>query len=254
MMPVLRNRAAGVSAYAVGWCLAAGAIAAAGQVVSSVDDGVYTTVQATRGTAAYDAACGRCHRADLGGADGPALKDAKFAKDFAGRDLGVLYAKIARSMPRGAPGSLADGVYLDIVAHILEENGFPPGAAELTADRLHEIQVEPGRPKPLPPVGDFSYVEVTGCLTAGPGGAWSLTSAGEPVATVAPGSPDLRTVEAPASTPIGDRTYALPDAFAYAPGRLSGQRVRVRGLLVRTHESQRLTISAIDAVAPACTR
>ena len=68
-------------------------------------------------------------------------------------------------MPRGAPGSLGDNVYLDIVAHLLKENGFAAGSRELTADALDGIRVVPGRPKPPPPIGDFSYVEVVGCLT-----------------------------------------------------------------------------------------
>ena len=142
-----------------------------------------------RGSASYDAACAQCHRADLTGADGPALRAERFAKNFAGKDLKTLYTKIATTMPRGAPGSLGDDVYLDIVAHVLRENGFPPGAGELTADVLSSVRVLPGRAKPPPPVGDFSYVEVVGCLIPGPNDTWVLTSATEPVSVVvAPGS------------------------------------------------------------------
>ena len=48
-------------------------------------------------------------------------------------------------MPRGAPGSLGENVYLDIVAHLLKENGFPAGSHELTADALDGIRVLPGK-------------------------------------------------------------------------------------------------------------
>ena len=155
----------------------------------TVADGVYTEAQAVRGSASYDAACTQCHRADLTGADGPALRAERFARNFAGKDLKTLYTKIATTMPRGAPGSLGDDIYLDIVAHVLRENGFPPGSTELTADVLSSVRVLPGRAKPPPPVGDFSYVEVVGCLVPGPNDTWVLTSATEPASViVAPGS------------------------------------------------------------------
>src|SRR5919112_1382227 len=127
------------------------------ETVKTVADGVYSDEQATRGAASYETACAGCHRADLGGANGPALRGERFARIFAGKDLKTLYTKIATTMPRGAAASLGDAVYLDIVAHILRENGFPAGDAELTAEALSGLQVLPGRPKPPPPVGDFSY-------------------------------------------------------------------------------------------------
>ena len=82
--------------------------------VKSVADGVYSDVQAMRGAAAYDQACGRCHRQDLGGADGPALRDDRFNRVFAGKDLKTLYTRIQTTMPRGAPASMSESAYLDI--------------------------------------------------------------------------------------------------------------------------------------------
>ena len=46
----------------------------------TVADGVYTDAQAARGGRVYAAACAGCHRADLGGGQGPALKDQRFAR------------------------------------------------------------------------------------------------------------------------------------------------------------------------------
>src|SRR5438132_8131601 len=121
-------------------------------------------------------------------------------------------------MPRNAPASLGDNVYLDIVAHVLKENGFPAGPQELAADALEGIRVLPGRPKPPPPIGDFSYVEVVGCLAAGPQHTWMLTRASAPVvpATAASAAP---APSAPAATakPLGTETFHLVDAMAYAP-------------------------------------
>src|SRR5688500_8289513 len=146
----------------------AGRTVRAQETGKTVADGVYSDEQATRGAASYDTSCSGCHRPDLGGANGPALRGERFARIFAGKDLKTLYTKIATTMPRGAPASLGDAVYLDIVAHILRENGFPARESELTAEALSGIEVLPGKAKPPPPVGDFSYVDVVGCFMPGP--------------------------------------------------------------------------------------
>jgi mono/diheme cytochrome c family protein len=213
----------------------------------TVADGVYTVSQALRGAAAYDASCSGCHRADLGGATGPSLREQRFARNFAGQDLKTLFTRIATTMPRNAPASLGDDVYLDIVAHVLKENGFPAGSRELTADALDGIRVVPGRPKPAPPIGDFSYVEVVGCLTAGREQTWMLTRASQPVVAVASaGAPTA------VATPLGTETFHLLDAMAYAPHDHQGQKIYVRGLLIRLPAEQRMVISALEMVSPTC--
>jgi S-disulfanyl-L-cysteine oxidoreductase SoxD len=217
----------------------------------TVADGVYTEAQAARGAAVYDAECSGCHRVDLGGATGPPLKEQRFARNFAGKDLKTLFTKIATTMPRNAPASLGDNVYLDLVAHLLKENGFPAGPQELAADALEGIGVVPGKPKPPPPVGDFSYVDVVGCLTAGPQHTWMLTRASEPVAAVAGGSTRPST-ETAVATALGTQTFLLPDAMAYAPDGHRGHKMHVRGLLIRLPGEQRLTISAFEMVSPSC--
>jgi cytochrome c5 len=224
--------------------------AAAQDSVKSVIDGVYTDAQAARGATVYDAACAGCHRTDLGGGTGPALRDERFARAFAGKDLKTLFIKTATTMPRGAPGSLGDNVYLDVVAHLLKENGFPAGARELTAEALDGIRVLAGRPKPLAPLGDFSYVEVVGCLTSGPHHTWMLTRAGEPVAA-APNASATSSTSAQ-SKPLGAGTFQLIDAMAYAPDAHEGQKMYVRGLFIRLPGEQRLTISAFEMVSPTC--
>jgi len=225
--------------------------ARAQETAKTVADGVYTDTQAARGAAVYDGACSGCHRADLGGATGPALKDQRFARQFAGKDLKALFTKIAATMPRNAPGSLGDNVNLDILAHLLKENGFPAGSEELTAGALEGVRVVPGRPKPPPPIGDFSYVEVVGCLAAGPQNSWMLSRASAPVAAVAATS--ASSPPAGTATPLGTETFHLLDAMAYSPGDHKGHKMYVRGLLIKLPGEQRMTISAFEMVSPSCT-
>jgi len=220
--------------------------ARAQESAKTVADGVYTDAQAARGAAAYDAVCIGCHRADLGGNTGPALKDQRFAREFAGKDLKTLFTKVT-TMPRNAPGSLGDNVYVDLVAHLLRENGFPAGSQELTSDALDGIRVLPGRPKPLPPVGDFSYVEVVGCLTRGPSNTWLLTRASAPVSVVATAS-----ASATSTAGLGTQTFHLLDAMAYAPDDHKGHKMYVRGLLIKLPDEQRMTISAFEMLSANC--
>ena len=228
----------------------AAALTVAQENGKTVADGVYSEEQATRGAASYDTSCSGCHRPDLGGANGPALRGERFARIFAGKDLKTLYTKIATTMPRGAAASLGDAVYLDIVAHILQENGFPAGGAELTAEQLSGVQVLPGKPKPPPPVGDFSYVDVVGCLTPGPEHTWLLTNASEPVALPVTG-PALREIEA-TDRPLGTQVFRLLDAMAYTPESHKGHKMYVRGLLIKIPGEQRMTISSFEMIAPSC--
>jgi mono/diheme cytochrome c family protein len=214
----------------------------------TVADAVYSEAQATRGAIAYDASCSGCHRADLGGADGPMLRGERFAKNFAGRDLKTLYTKIATTMPRGAPGNLGDAVYLDIVAHILRENGFPAGEDALRDEDLSALQVVPGRAKPPPPLGDFSYVEVVGCLTPGPDNTWLLSKASDPVSLAAAAAARSEAVD----KPLGTQVFRLFDALAYNPDARQGQKMYVRGLLIKLPDEQRMTISALETLAPTC--
>jgi mono/diheme cytochrome c family protein len=214
----------------------------------TVDDKVYSEAQATRGAASYDTACSGCHRPDLGGANGPALRGERFARIFAGKDLKTLYTKTATTMPRGAPASLGDAVYLDIIAHILRENGFPAGENELTAEALSGIQVIPGKAKPPPPVGDFSYIEAVGCLTPGPENTWLLTNGSEPVSLVAADANRAPVTD----RPLGTQVFRLLDAMAYSPEAHKGHKMYVRGLLIKLPGENRMTISSLEMVAPTC--
>ena len=231
-------------------CVSAAALGAQ-ETQKTVADGVYTEAQATRGAAAYDQACAGCHRPDLGGANGPALRGERFARIFAGKDLKTFYTKVATTMPRGAAASLSDAVYLDIVAHVLAENGFPPGQTELTQEALSTLQVIPGRAKPPPPVGDFSYIETAGCLTPGPENTWLLTHASDPVSLASTTASALRDAAA-TDRPLGSQTFRLLDAMAYNPEPNKGKKMYVRGLLIKLPGEQRMTISMLEPLAPTC--
>ena len=159
-------------------------IAGAAQSTSpttTVWQGVYTEAQATRGQSEYATHCANCHRDDLSGYN-EILKGRRFMEKNRESALNLLFEKTKTTMPRGAPASLSDKVYVDIVSYLLKANEFPAGAGELRVEDLTQIQVTgKGGPEPVP---DFSLVRVVGCLdTNASDGAWMLLNSTDPVRT-----------------------------------------------------------------------
>ena len=110
-------------------------------IVSAADrtvwDGVYTTAQATRGKAIYSAECQKCHGENLGGGFDPAEQVPSLKREDFGltrRDLNNLYGFVLESMPRNEPGNLSAGNTVDVIAYILQQNGFPAGGTDLVPD------------------------------------------------------------------------------------------------------------------------
>jgi cytochrome c len=111
--------------------------------------GIATTFSAAQAEAGADAyvrqTCVRCHgdtlrgvvdvRAeDTNGGDGPSLRSANFHNHFFRGSIAELFTYIQDRMPPTARGTLPDETVLDIIAFILDANGFAPGEP-LPADR-----------------------------------------------------------------------------------------------------------------------
>jgi quinoprotein glucose dehydrogenase len=114
----------------------------------TVWDGVYTEAQAERGRASYKQACVACHRDDLRGDNtAPSLVGESFTFLWGDMEVGELSARIQKLMPPERPGSLPAETYIDIIAFILQQNSFPAGNMELSADppALH-ILITASRP------------------------------------------------------------------------------------------------------------
>lgn len=92
---------------------------------------LYTAAQATAGAAVYAQNCAMCHAADLKGGAGPALIGQGFAAPGAGATIGSVFSMIAQQMPATAPGSLTPAQDANVMAYILQLNGYPAGPAAL---------------------------------------------------------------------------------------------------------------------------
>jgi mono/diheme cytochrome c family protein len=98
-------------------------------------DGVYTDAQAARGSAVYEKSCSSCHGAGLEGKDqAPSLSGAEFGAAWNELTLKDLFERMSKTMPQGAPGSLPPEQYADVLSFVLQKNGAPAGAAELSKE------------------------------------------------------------------------------------------------------------------------
>ncbi len=92
----------------------------------------FTAAQAAHGKTAYNATCAVCHGTNMtNGTYGTPLAGKYFKTKWSNRSVRAFYDRARKTMPPGTPGSLAPDTYADIVAYILEVNGFPAGDASL---------------------------------------------------------------------------------------------------------------------------
>ena len=146
--------------------LAANALEAIKITKKGVLDGVYTAAQAERGKSNFlSGRCGGCHQLDLSGDRGPALKGDGFLSHWENGSVNALFKKISETMPPNGPNETTDEAKIDIIAFLLQSNGFPVGKTELKldADALEAIEiVRKGVTAAAP---NFALVQVVGCLT-----------------------------------------------------------------------------------------
>ena len=214
----------------------------------TVWDGVFTADQAARGRLAFAGECAECHGANLQGGEGKALSGDQFWKDWKERSVGELLTFVRTNMPFDdagiKKGTLAPSTYADIVAHILESNGFPAGRAELNQASSAGVQIiRKDGPGELP---DTASARIVGCLAPrdGPSADWTVTKGTRAVRSSTPKDGDK-------TMPLGDKEYALKFVLTNLT-RLVGHRVAVSGLLIGEGGVRGINVSAVDNLADVC--
>ncbi len=117
-------------------------LAAQAQQTSATPPSLYTSEQAQRGQASYAESCALCHGQNLddgGQAGGPPLRGVMFQSQWGGGDVATLFTFIRNGMPANNPAGLSDATYADIVAYILQSNGYTSGDTELPPDLAAQV-------------------------------------------------------------------------------------------------------------------
>lgn len=202
--------------------------------------GVYTAAQADRGKATYATTCLRCHNPDLSGDRGPALKGERFMTTWGGGSVTRLFEKIRDTMPPFATSTLDDTTKLDVIAFILQTNGFPAADRELALSELEGIQILAQGEQPK--AQNFARVAVVGCLARGEATRFVLTGASEPAVAA-------ENVATPIPPP-GTARVVLLNAAPFNPDAQIGRRVEARGLVYRDDRDILLAVTALKAIGP----
>jgi len=186
------------------------------------------------------------------GGTGPSLKGNPLYDQLENESLYKVFTKIRDTMPPNFGTTLTDDAKLDVLAYILQVNGFPEGSAELKidADQLDAVQiVRKGANRPAVP--NFSIVEVVGCLAPGPDSSWNLTNASEP--SLSKDQPvTSEELKAAGAMPFGTQTFRLVSVNSFHPDLHATQKIEAKGLIYRDVGDARLNVISLQMVAPDC--
>jgi len=214
----------------------------------SVWNGVFTVEQAERGKAAYTKNCSRCHGEDLAGRRDYPLSGERFMDHWEAHTIDHLFRLIRDSMPPDAINAVDPKDKRDIVAYLLQQNGFPAGNTELSLDDDVLATFEISRKNGPGPVKAGALVRATGCLT-NEGDEWMLANASEPEKTALPKGGGAQS----GGSTTGTRTIGLLNVFP-SPAAHRGHTMIATGFLVKKGESDAINVVSLDMVSASCER
>jgi len=117
------------------------------QATRSVNEGVFTADQATKGEAVYKEQCAACHGDNLEGSGPmPPLAGKDFLSNWQGKTVGDLFEKTQTSMPATAPGTLTPEQAAQVVSYLLSQGKYPAGATALP-DKMDDLKISIDAPK-----------------------------------------------------------------------------------------------------------
>jgi hypothetical protein len=221
------------------------------RTVRTAWEGVYTEAQAARGKAKIRQ-CHFCHNPDLtAGGQGPALKGTSFLSHY--ETVGRLWIKLRDEMPPQGWGAPTEDEELDLLAYILQGNGYPAGKEPVTADivKLDNTWMTKSPEGVEPP--NFALVKLVGCVTQQPQKGWALTNASAPALTSEDVS-DKAALAVAAAEVLGTGTFHLANVNPTAnPASHQGQKVEARGIWYKAPGDNRLNLTSLQPVGGTCT-
>jgi len=215
---------------------------------TSVWVGVYTEAQAARGAAAYARYCSRCHGEDLAGRRDYPLSGERFMDHWEAHTLEHLFRLIRDSMPPDGTNAVDPNDKRDVVAFLLQQNGFPAGTTELPREdaALAGFAIERNGGPAAAKTG--SLVAATGCLALRGERDWVLTHATEPEKTALPAAGAARQPPLPSS---GTRDVSLMNVFP-SPAAHRGHTMRATGFLMKSGDADAINVVNLEVVALTC--
>ena len=134
-----------IAAAAAVFCVA---ISSTSAQKPTTNDGVYTKAQADKAKAQFDKICADCHPFTVAAKKKPKdvlLGDDPFYDNWTGRQLAQMITTIALTMPNDGSATVTEEEAADLVAYILQQNGFKPGKQPLTKATATAVVERPNK-------------------------------------------------------------------------------------------------------------
>lgn len=122
------------------WAVALSAAAHTSQ--ATTNDGIYSKAQADAAKAQFDKLCASCHAFTVAEKRKPEdlpLGDEPFIKAWEGKPVIELVSLIEFTMPNDGSAIVTGEEALNLVAYVLQRNGYPAGEAPLTKERADAV-------------------------------------------------------------------------------------------------------------------
>ena len=113
---------------------------------ATTNDGVYTKAQADGAKAQFEKLCASCHAFTVAAKAKPKdlpLGDEPFFESWSGRPLSEMISIIALTMPNDGSAVVTDQEAVDLVAYILQQNGFQAGSKPLSKETAAAVIERP---------------------------------------------------------------------------------------------------------------
>lgn len=113
---------------------------------ATTNDGVYSKEQADGAKKQFDKICADCHPFTVAAKkkekDLP-LGEEPFFQSWEGRPLSEMISTIALTMPNDGSATVTDDEAINLVAYILQQNGYPAGSKPLTKEMASAVLERP---------------------------------------------------------------------------------------------------------------
>lgn len=132
--------------WAAALAFSAGGPAQASVSQATSNDGIYTKAQADGAKKQFDKICADCHPFTVAAKKKPKdlpLGDEPFFENWTGRPLAELVTLIALTMPNDGSAVVTEAEAVDLVAYMLQQNGFPAGSKPLTKETSSAVLARP---------------------------------------------------------------------------------------------------------------
>jgi hypothetical protein len=97
----------------------------------------------------------------------------------------------------------------------------------------------------------LDIAEVVGCLEQSASRTWMLANASDPIVSKTQAT-SLTALKAAAAKPLGNQQYQLLGVSVFNPSSQKGQKVAVKGVLIKDAKESRLNVTSLQMVAATC--